>query len=71
MKLTSLLLVMCLFATACGSNKRLDGVMYDTYGLANQEEIKSSNVRYHLVVGNLVWSFLLVETIIAPVYFIG
>jgi len=70
MRIIALLLALCLF-TACSDNKIIDGRVYETYGFLNEDEVKAPNVRYRLVAGNLVWSILLGETIIAPVYFIG
>lgn len=70
-RLIALLLVLALFATACSDSKVLDGREYDTYGLFNEDEVKAPHVRYRIVVGNVVWSVLLVETIVAPLYFIG
>jgi len=49
----------------------IGGRHYETYGYLNKDEVKAPNVRYRVVVGNLVWSVLLGETIIAPIYFIG
>ena len=69
-RLIGLLLVLCLF-TACSDDMVIDGVRYETYGFANQDEVKSPKVRYRLVFGNLVWSILLGETVVAPIYFIG
>ena len=44
---------------------------YPTYGFFNQDELRSDKVCYRLSIGNVVWSVLLIETIIAPVYFVG
>ena len=49
----------------------IDGVKYDTYGILNADEKKNPNIEYRMVWGNLVWSLILCETIIAPFYFIG
>lgn len=70
-RLAILLLIVSLFSTACSDSKVIDGVQYETYGLFNEDEVKSPKVRYKLVVGNLVWSVLLGETIVAPIYFVG
>lgn len=37
-------------------------------GLFTEE---NPDIKYKISVGNVVWSIILVETIIAPVYFIG
>ena len=49
----------------------INGHDYDTYGLLNKDDYKDDNIKYRLSYGNLIWSFIFVETIIAPVYFIG
>jgi len=55
----------------CGETRIIDGIEYDTYGLFNEEENKSPDIEYHLITGNVVWSIILSETIIAPIYFVG
>jgi hypothetical protein len=70
MKIIALLLALGML-TACSDNKVIAGREYETYGLFNQDEVKAPNVRYKIVVGNVVWSVLLAETIVAPLYFIG
>jgi hypothetical protein len=55
----------------CGDPKMIDGVTYDTYGMATQHSKKNENIEYRCIIGNVVWSVLLCETIIAPIYFIG
>ena len=52
-------------------NKEIKGKVYGTYGLINSDEMKNPDIEYRLIIGNLIWSCLLVETIIAPIYFIG
>lgn len=46
-------------------------VTYPTYGLLNEDANKSDNMCYSISAGNVIWSVLLIETVIAPVYFIG
>lgn len=65
------LVVAALLFSACSSQKTIDGVTYDTYGLFNEEDKKNPNVQYEPSVGNIIWGCLLFETIIAPVYFFG
>lgn len=68
-----LLIFICLafLSTGCASNKTINGVEYDTYGLFNEGETRNPNIRYRIVVGNVIWSVILIETIAFPVYFIG
>jgi len=37
----------------------------------NKDTKQNPNIEYELVWGNLIWGCVLVETIIAPVYFFG
>jgi len=61
----------CFAVSGCADNKMINGHDYDTYGLLNKDDYKDDNIKYRLSYGNLIWSFIFVETIIAPVYFIG
>uniref|UniRef100_A0A6M3L851 Lipoprotein n=1 Tax=viral metagenome TaxID=1070528 RepID=A0A6M3L851_9ZZZZ len=65
------LAIIFLFATiGCGNTKVIDGKEYDTYGLLNISD-KNPNIEYRTIVGNVIWSIILIETIIFPIYFIG
>jgi len=44
---------------------------YPTYGFLNSDTQKSEKICYEVSVGNVVWSIILIETVVAPVYFIG
>ena len=61
--------------SACGKPAILtvNGVTkeYPTYGLINRDEARSKNVCYEISTGNVVWSILLVESVVMPLYFIG
>lgn len=65
------LLLVVIILMGCGSNMVIDGKEYETYGLFNKEEVRSSNVRYGLIMGNVVWGIVLCSTVVAPVYFFG
>lgn len=70
-----LCIIMCMFflmcTIGCGDQKNIDGITYDTYGLFNKSEKKNPDIQYEIVVGNVIWSIILIETIVAPVYFLG
>ena len=76
MKKPLLALAAVLALTACSQDANLatgpNGEVehHRTYGFFNQDE-RSDKVCYRLSVGNVVWSVLLFETIIAPFYFVG
>jgi len=57
--------------TGCGDVKSINGKVYDTYGLLNINKKKNPDIEYKVIIGNVVWGCILVETIIAPVYFFG
>ncbi len=70
--ITVLLVATIMFVTTgCGQPKVINGVKYETYGLLNESTSKNENIEYKLSVGNVVWSILLCETVVMPVYFIG
>ena len=60
-----------LMVSACGTPKTLDGKEYPTYGLFNAGDSMSEKVCYETSIGNVIWGILLIETLIAPVYFFG
>jgi hypothetical protein len=57
--------------SGCGDKKTIDSKTYDTYGLLSQNDVKDPGIEYELVVGNLIWGIILIETIICPIYFWG
>jgi hypothetical protein len=59
------------FTLGCGNQKTIDNITYDTYGLFNKSEKMNPDIEYEIIVGNVVWSIILIETIVAPVYFVG
>jgi len=65
-----MVMVMMATATGCGDTKTINGVVYDTYGLINVEK-KNLDIAYEPIWGNIIWGIILVETIIAPIYFFG
>ncbi len=72
-KVISIMLVLAMLVvfTGCGDNKVIGKTEYGTYGLFNQGDQKNPDVKYRLIIGNVVWSIILVETIVAPIYFLG
>jgi hypothetical protein len=72
MNLKKLVVIFCLavMLTACGG-ATVNGVMYDSYGLANEDTHKNPNINYEVSVASVVLGIILCETIIVPVYIIG
>ena len=64
-------LTLALALVGCGRTACIDGKTYDTYGLLNQDSSKNSKIEYRLIVGNVIWSVILCESIVFPLYFIG
>jgi len=69
--IATLLIVATLGLTACGNDMVIGGKNYSTYGLINADQEKDPNIKYKVIVGNIIWSVILIETIAAPVYFLG
>ena len=67
------LIAMLLISTSCADSKKfkkLDGTEFiaNPYGWASTDQ-KIDGVQYQLCSGNIVWSIILGETIIAPILF--
>ncbi len=71
----AILLFASLFITSCADSKKLtiDGkeLVAEPYGWGNEEAQKVEGVVYEVSAGNVIWSIILCETIIAPVYLTG
>lgn len=65
------ILCVALMLSACGVSMNVNGKVYPTYGIVNEKVNKSSKMCYEVSIGNVVWSVILVRTIVAPIYFIG
>jgi len=71
-KLIVMFVLTIMFITAgCGDSRIVDGKYCDTYGLVNKHETKCANVQYRVIKGNVFWGVILVNTIVAPIYFFG
>lgn len=75
MKKLFCILLAAVILTGCGTPQTftIDGKTkeYPTFGFVNESNNKSDKVCYEVSLGNIVWSILLIETIVMPVYFIG
>ena len=54
----------------CGTGQNVNGKYCDTYGFLNEED-RCEEVQYKIITGNFIWGIILVETVIAPLYFFG
>lgn len=66
-----LALTLSLLLASCGRPLQVNERTYPTYGFLNESNSRSKNVCYEVSIGNVIWSVILFETIIAPIYFIG
>lgn len=68
-------LVIVLFISSCSQNKdlNLNGQVrtFEPYGWANSSSVSNDSIIYTPVVGNIIWSVILSETVIAPIYLTG
>ncbi len=64
-------MILAISVSACAKSKIIDGVEYHPYGLLNEDQHKNPKIEYEIVLGNVIWSVILIETIIVPVYMIG
>ena len=71
-KITSVIFVFMFLITvcACGDPKNINGTVYQTYGIASEDTDKNEDIEYRMIVGNVVWSVLLCETFVFPIYFV-
>jgi len=72
-KIIFLLLLTVLSSCADEKTFVIDGetVTVEPYGWGNYQTNQHDSVIYEPVIGNIVWSIILVETIVAPIYFTG
>lgn len=69
-KILASVLASAILLTGCGKPLEVGSQTYPTVGLFNQDQ-RSKNVCYEVSVGNVIWSIILIESVIFPVYFIG
>lgn len=74
-QLVAMVLIFTVLLSSCADsltyeNGQGNEVTAYSVGLFNQDD-KDPNVNYKLCVGNTVWSVILVETLVAPLYFVG
>lgn len=67
--IVGLLALLC--ASACAEGKTINGKYYEPYGLIDKDEVRSPAVQYRTVTGNVVWSILLGESLLVPVWLCG
>ncbi len=73
MKKLILPILLCLMGCAEKKTLIIDDkyVVVEPYGWANEESLKNDSVVYNVSIGNVVWSVILCETIVAPLVLTG
>lgn len=75
MKKNLITIALLALLTSCANPKviEIDGkkVTVEPYGWANELAVKNDSVVYQVSAGNVVWSIIGVETVIAPVWLTG
>lgn len=66
-----IILMLIIVFSGCADTRVIDGVEYNCYGLFNIESQKNPDIEYRVVIGNVVWGIILIETVIAPVVIVG
>lgn len=70
-----IILILFVLIIGCADSKNININGKDTeiqpYGWMNQDELKNDSVVYRINTGNVIWSVLLCETIIAPILITG
>lgn len=52
-------------------SKIICGTPYEPYGILNQDDNKSPEIKYKMSVSSVVLGVMLFETVFAPIYFFG
>lgn len=58
--------------TGCGKpDPTVEGIKYARYGLLNEGDKRNPDIEYEVNLAHVILGALLVETVIAPIYFFG
>ena len=66
----SILIIVCFIGmlSGCGNPKTIGGKFYLTVGFFTD---KDPSIQYEVSIGNVIWTILLSESIVFPIYFLG
>ena len=56
--------------SGCADSRVICNKEVRTYGIFNEDK-KVANVHYETSIGNVVWSVILIETVVVPVWLVG
>ncbi len=76
MKRLIAIIMVVVMLSACGRPATLQPAgkparEYPTIGLFSSASEKSDSVCYEISIGNVIWSIILIESVVFPVYFVG
>lgn len=75
MKKLFLLIAITLIISSCADEKTLTlngrNETFEPYGWADYDELKNDSIYYKVCIGNVVWSVIGCETVIAPIWLTG
>jgi hypothetical protein len=75
MKKSFIPILIAMMLSSCADEKTFTinnkEVVVEPYGWYNHQTMMHDSIIYEPVIGNIVWSVILIETIVAPVYFTG
>src|ERR1035437_4787244 len=66
-----LLIAAGVFLTSCADNKRIDGNVYRSYGILNQELYKNDSIQYEVSPCAVCSGIIFCELIVPPIYVFG
>jgi hypothetical protein len=66
-----LILLAAVLLSSCANEKKIDNVIYEPYGLVNEDTHKNDSIQYEVSFGSVAFAIIFSETIIAPVYVVG
>jgi hypothetical protein len=71
MKRIALLACIATLMTACAQPKNIDGKTVEPYGVLSVWDERDACVQYQVSSGNVFWSVVLLETVVAPTILVG
>ena len=64
------IIILLLFIVGCGNSKNIQRTWFETKGVLINDE-KHPCIHYEIILGNVFWGIVLLETLMAPIYFFG
>ena len=70
-KLLVTMVLVGMLLSGCDNAKKINGRVYQTYGVVNKDDIKDPNVRYKISTGSVIVAIIFSETVLIPLYVLG